>query len=119
MALYYSKGLSVLLSGVATKDYGDFFCLSCLDLFRTKYKLESRKIYMKIKFLCDVVIPFEDTKTLSSIDTKRLIKDYSLFTFNQKKWINVKTSFQNHLQQKQVNILYQFLQCPQYCHLQK
>ena len=79
MALCYRKKLSALLSGVATKDYGDFCCLNCLDLFRTKYKLESHKIYMKIKFLCAVVMPSEDTKTLSSIKTKRLIKDYSLF----------------------------------------
>ena len=37
------KKLSLLLIGITSKHKGDFYCLSCLHLFRTKNKLESQK----------------------------------------------------------------------------
>ena len=45
------KKLSVLLRGITSKYYHDFYCLNCLHSFRTKNKLEShkKKVYMKIK----------------------------------------------------------------------
>ena len=58
MALSCSKKLSALLRGLVPKHDGDFYCLNCLYLFRTKNKLESHK---KIrKDFCHDVMPSED-----------------------------------------------------------
>ena len=37
------KKLSALLTGIASKNNGDFSCLNCIRSFRTKNKLESHK----------------------------------------------------------------------------
>ena len=37
------KKLSALLTGIASKNNGDFSCLNCTRSFRTKNKLESHK----------------------------------------------------------------------------
>ena len=37
------KYLSPLLSGITSINNGDFYCLNCLDSFRTKNKLEVHK----------------------------------------------------------------------------
>ena len=37
------KKLSSLLIGITSKNYGDFYCFSCLHSFRTRNKLKSRK----------------------------------------------------------------------------
>ena len=49
------KKLSELLREIRSKHVGDFYCLNCLHLFRTKNELEN-------KDFCDVVIPSEHTK---------------------------------------------------------
>ena len=41
--------ISALLTGVTSKNNGDFYCFSCLHSFRTKNKLDRIKKYMKIK----------------------------------------------------------------------
>ena len=43
------KKLLALLVGVTFKHYGDFYCLNCLHIFRTKNKLESHKKVCKNK----------------------------------------------------------------------
>ena len=37
------KKLLALLRGIASNNYGDFYCLNCLHSFRTKNKFESNK----------------------------------------------------------------------------
>ena len=37
------KKLSAVLTGITSKNNGDFYCLNCLHSFRTKNKLESHK----------------------------------------------------------------------------
>ena len=43
----FSKTLSALLKVITSKHDGDFYCLNCLHLFRTKNKLESKKSMWK------------------------------------------------------------------------
>ena len=64
MELSYSKRLSPLLRRITSKHDSDFYCLNCLDLFRTKNKLESHKNACENKYFCSVVMPSEDTKIL-------------------------------------------------------
>ena len=49
---------------MASKYYGDFYCLNCLHSFRIKSKLESHKKVCKNKDFCNVIMPSEDTKIL-------------------------------------------------------
>ena len=43
------KSLSILLRGVASKYYGEFYCLNCYHSFRTKNKFKSLKEHVKVK----------------------------------------------------------------------
>ena len=51
-----------MLRGVTSKNNSDFFCLNCLDSFRTKTKLNSHKKLCAYKDFCSIVMPSEDTK---------------------------------------------------------
>ena len=53
------KNLSALLRQIASKHYGDFYCLNCLHSFTTKNKLVSHKKYVKKK-----IMSWEDNKIL-------------------------------------------------------
>ena len=64
MASSCGKKLSSLLREIASKHDGDFYCLNCFHLFRTKNKLESHEKVWENKDYCNVVIPSEDTETL-------------------------------------------------------
>ena len=44
------KKFSALLRTITFKNNGDFYCLNCLDSFRTKNKLESHKIAIVSSF---------------------------------------------------------------------
>ena len=44
-----SKKQSALLREIISKCDGDFHCLNCLQLFRTKNKVDLTKKYVKIK----------------------------------------------------------------------
>ena len=44
-----TKKLFTLLRGITSRNNGDFHCLTCLHLFKTKNKLESHKKYVKIR----------------------------------------------------------------------
>ena len=43
------KTLSTLLRGITSKHHGDFYCLNCLDSFRTENKLKSHEKLCKNK----------------------------------------------------------------------
>ena len=60
------KKLSALLREIASKYYGDLYCLYCLPSFRTKNKLESHKKVCENKDVCNIVMPSEDNKILES-----------------------------------------------------
>ena len=49
------KKLSALLRVILSKHDGDFYCLNCFHLFRTKNKLESHKKVCENKEFCNVV----------------------------------------------------------------
>ena len=55
---------SALLRGITSKNNGNFYCLYCLHSFRTKPKLKSFKKLCEIKYFCDALKPFEDTRIL-------------------------------------------------------
>ena len=60
---HLAKKISALLSGISLKHEGDFYCLNCLQSFRIKSKLKSRKKVCENKVFCNVDMASEDTKT--------------------------------------------------------
>ena len=54
--------MSVLLREITSKNNGDFYCLNCLNSFRTKNKLKSHKKVCENKDFCNVTMPSEDIK---------------------------------------------------------
>ena len=58
------KKLPALLTGITSKNNGDFYCLTFLHSFRTKNKLESHKRVCENKDFCNVIMHSEDTKIL-------------------------------------------------------
>ena len=90
------KKLSPLLREIRSKHVGDFYCLNCLHLFRTKNKLEN-------KDFCDVVIASEDTKISEFNQCQKSAKTPSIIHADLesliKKWMDVKIILNNHLQQ--------------------
>ena len=56
------KSLSALLRGIASNHNGDFYCLNCFHLFRTKNK-KHRKVCENHDY-CYVEMPEEDNKIL-------------------------------------------------------
>ena len=60
---HYLSKPSALFREIMSKHCGDFFCLNCLLLFRTKNKLELHKRVCENKVFCNI-IPSEDFKIL-------------------------------------------------------
>ena len=58
------NNLSALLREIASKYYGDLYCLNCLYSFRTRNKLETFKEGCESKDFCNIIMPYEDTKIL-------------------------------------------------------
>ena len=56
--------MSTLLRGIASKHHSDFYCLNCLNSFRTKHKLKSHENVYKNKDFCRVVILSEKDNIL-------------------------------------------------------
>lgn len=98
------KTLSALLRGTTLKHDGDFYCLSCFYLFRTKNKLEHNKNVCKNKYFCGFLIPSEDSKILEFNQYRKFDKVQLIIYANLesliKKLMTVKTILKNHLQQK-------------------
>ena len=65
MTLYRSKttAVSALLMGITSKHKGDFYCLNCLNFFKTKSTLQSHKKVCESKDFC-IELPSEDIKVL-------------------------------------------------------
>ena len=51
--------------------YGNFYCMSCLHLFKTKSKLESHKKACENNDFCDAVMSSKDSKILEFDQNKR------------------------------------------------
>ena len=51
-----------MLRGITSKNNSDFYCLNCLDSFKTKPKLNSHKTLCVYKDFCNIAMPSEDTK---------------------------------------------------------
>ena len=73
------KKLSALVRGTTSKHGGDFYCLNCLHSFRTKNKLESYRNVCENEEFCGVVMPSEDTRHESLINTENLRRHCLLF----------------------------------------
>ena len=58
------KKLSALSIEITSKYKSYFYCLSCLNSFKTKKKLESRRKLCENKDFCNILIPSEYTKIL-------------------------------------------------------
>ena len=98
------KTLSALLRGTTLKHDGDFYCLSCFYLFRTKNELGHNKNVCKNKCFCGFLIPSEDSKILEFNQYRKFDKAPLIIYANLesliKKLMTVKTILKNHLQQK-------------------
>ena len=71
MASYYSKKTPALLRGITSKHHSNFYCLNCLHSFATENRHECHKKVCENKRFCNIVMPFEDTKILHFISTKK------------------------------------------------
>ena len=102
MALYCSKKLLGLLTGITSKNNRDFYCLNWLHSFRTKNKLESREKLVENKDFCSVVMPFEDSEILTFNQYQNFDKvPFIIYTDLEsltKIWMDVKIILKNHVQ---------------------
>ena len=58
------KNLSRLLRGITSNHDGDFYCLNCFHLYRTKNKLEAHKKIFENRDYCHVEMPTKDNNTI-------------------------------------------------------
>ena len=58
------KRLSGLLKGVTSNNNGDFYCLNCFCIYRTKDKLELHKNVCENRDYCQVEMPNKDNNTI-------------------------------------------------------
>ena len=63
MALSLCKKLSVLFRGITSTHNGNFYCINCLDTFRTKNKLKKHENVCKNHYYCNIEIK-KDNKIL-------------------------------------------------------
>ena len=70
------KKLFEVLKQIMSKYVGEFYCFNCLQLFRTKRKLESHKQLCENKKLFGVVMLSQDTKIVD-LDHKTLCVIYA------------------------------------------
>ena len=54
LSLFCCKKLSALLRVITSKHDGDFYCLNCLNSFRTENKVKSHKKTLKIKIFVEL-----------------------------------------------------------------
>ena len=64
MTLSFSKKLSTLLIGIASKYHGNFYYLNCLHSFRTESKLKSHEKIHKNKDFRGIVMSSENDQIL-------------------------------------------------------
>ena len=68
------KNLSRLLRGITSKHVGDFSCLNCFHLCRTKNKLEAHKKICENRDYCHVEMPTKDNNTIKYNQGEKSIK---------------------------------------------
>ena len=56
--------LSILLRGITSKRHGNFYCLNCLDSFRTENKLKPHEKVCKNKDFWGIIMPSEEDNIL-------------------------------------------------------
>ena len=56
--------MSALLNGITSNHNGDFYCLNCFHVYRTKNKLETHKNISENYDHCCLEIPNEDNKII-------------------------------------------------------
>ena len=66
--------LSGLLRGVTGKNNGDFYCLNCFHVYRTKNKLETHKKICENHDCCHVGMPNEDNKIIKYNQGEKSVK---------------------------------------------
>ena len=72
---YFSiRNISGLLRGITSNDNGDFYCLNCFHLYRTKKKLKNYERICRDHVFCYVKIPDEDKKILKYIPGEKSLK---------------------------------------------
>ena len=102
------KRLSELLKGITSKQDGDFYCLNCLHLFRTKSKLESDNKPCQSK----------DTKTFELNQHQKSDKAPSIIyvdlEFLIKRIDGCKNNFEKSSTTKVLNIFLVDIQCLRY-----
>ena len=68
------KNLSRLLRGITSIHDGDFYCLNCFHLHRTKNKLEAHKKICENRDYCHVEMPTKDNNTIKYNQGEKSIK---------------------------------------------
>ena len=68
------KNLSRLLRGITCNHDGDFYCLNCFHLYRTKNKLEAHKKICENRDYCHVEMPTNDNNTIKYNQGEKSIK---------------------------------------------
>ena len=68
------KNLSRLLRGITSNRVGDFYCLNCFHLYRTKNKLEVHKKICENRDYCHVEMPTKDNNTIIYNQGEKSIK---------------------------------------------
>ena len=66
--------LSGLLRGVTGNNNGNFYCLNCFHVYRTKNKLETHKKICKNRDYCHIEMPNEDNKIIKYNQGEKSIK---------------------------------------------
>ena len=73
------KKISGLLRGITSNHNGDFYCLNCLHLYRTKSKLKKHEKTCKNHDFCHPKMPDANNNILESEPGKKLLKHHLLF----------------------------------------
>ena len=82
MALSCSKKLSALLPRISSKHRGDFYCLKCLNCFRTENNFKSHEKVCKNKVFCGILMPSVSNKILEFHQYMKLDKMSSIIYTN-------------------------------------
>ena len=66
--------MSALLRGITSNIVGNFYCLNCLHIYRTKDKLKKHENVCKNYDYCNVDMPNKDNRTLKYNHGKKSMK---------------------------------------------
>ena len=74
MALSCCKKLAILLRGITSKDYGDFYCLNCFNSYCANEKLKKHRNVCENHDYCYVEMPQNDNKILNYNQGEKSLK---------------------------------------------